>query len=496
MLEETWPGIGAALAGIAILLFARRILPRDHARRTKSGVLMLASSIFIRLVLELLGPGDRDATVVRIAEFFDALLLGLGLSWLVDILLFDVLLQRVQVHAPRILRDIIQVAAFIALSIGLLGSAGVDLVPLLTTSAVITAVIGLALQGTLANLFAGLSLQLDRSFSIGDWIQVGTRIGRIEQIRWRSTSIATPDGDLLVVPNSTITTNEVLNFSAPDRLHRVRADVGFHYRHPPNEVKSVIIAALRGAPGLVEKPPVTCVPVTFGDSSITYAIRYWIDDISQEAGIDGEVKTRIWYAAKRAGLEIPFPIRTVHLEEHRQAPPPPAGRDLHDKVALLASIEILAPLGDSDRELLAASMKGARFGAGEPILRQGDPGDSLYLIAAGQVNVTLKREGVERQVATLGPRDFFGEMSLLTGEPRAATCSAKTEVDAFVIEHAAFRAILAAKPGLVGDISQVLGRRMNALTAEEAAIDADAARRVLESSNKLGRRIRDFFHLE
>ena len=181
---------------------------------------------------------------------------------------------------------------------------------LVTTSAVLTAVIGLALQSTIANVFAGLALHTDRTLGIGDWVQAGAMIGRINEIKWRSTSLWTEDGDYLTVPNSRLLDAEVQNLSRPDDVHRMWVKVGFHYRHPPNEVKRILREALRRAPGVRVEPAPDCILLDFADSAILYALRYWISDFAHHAVIESEVRTRIWYAARRGGLEIPFPIRT------------------------------------------------------------------------------------------------------------------------------------------------------------------------------------------
>jgi small-conductance mechanosensitive channel len=87
--------------------------------------------------------------------------------------------------------------------------------------------------------------------------------------------------------------------------------VGFHYRHPPNEVKRILLDAVCGTPGVQPEPAPDCVLLDFADSALTYALRYWMSDFAHHTAIESEVRTRIWYAARRGGLEIPFPIRTI-----------------------------------------------------------------------------------------------------------------------------------------------------------------------------------------
>jgi CRP-like cAMP-binding protein len=317
------------------------------------------------------------------------------------------------------------------------------------------------------------------------------------QISWRATNLLTKDGDVVRVPNSQVLGSHIINYSKPTPMHRVWMKVGFHYRHPPNSVKRVLLAAIQDTPGVLAEPPPDVVPTDFGDSAIVYSLRYWISDFEADVRIDGDVRTRVWYAALRANLEIPFPIRTVLMSQIDEARAEAEARGrLEDRLSLLARLELFAGLEEADRRLLAEGMRVARFGAGELILRQGQPGDSLYLIQKGEVSVRLSADGAQRQVATLKGGEFFGEMSLMTGEPRAATCLAKTDASCFIIDHAAFQALLDARPGIVEEISRTLARRQTELAAEREGLTAEAAaRREAEASSRLLARIRNFFNL-
>jgi CRP-like cAMP-binding protein len=380
----------------------------------------------------------------------------------------------------------------------MLKRSGVNLLGLVTTSAVLTAVIGLALQNTISNLFAGLALQLDGMIGAGDWIKAGDNVGRVMQIKWRTTNLLTKDGDVVRVPNAELLSGRLINYNKPTPMHRVWLKVGFHYRHPPNTVKRVLLAAIQEAPGVLTEPPPDVVPLDFADSSILYALRYWITDFEADVRIDGEVRTRVWYAALRAGLEIPFPTRTVLMQQtDAEAAAAEARGRLEDRLALLARLELFSGLEDADRKLLAEGMKVARFAAGEVILRQDQPGDSLYLIQKGDVIVRLAVDGIQREVAALKTGQIFGEMSLITGEPRTATCLAKSDVLCYVIDHAAFQQVLDARPSIAEEISRTLGQRQTELSASREGLTAEAiARQQAEASSRLLARIRNFFHLD
>jgi CRP-like cAMP-binding protein len=360
----------------------------------------------------------------------------------------------------------------------------------------LTAVLALSLQSTIANLFAGIVLHMDRVLGEGDWVQLGSRTGRIAQIRWRSTVLRTTDGDNVIIPNTQLTTQEVYNYSRPSPRHRVWVRVAFAYRHPPNDVRQVMSAAARAAPGVLSEPRPDCLPVDFSDSGVVYMVRFWIHEFERRSEIEGEVRTRIWYAAKRAGLEIANPLRPPPVEgtEGANGHRHPTS-EIQQRSGVLQRIDLFSNLTEPDLRILAQGMRAVKFAAGEPIIREGEPGDSLFVIAEGDVLVALGDLGRHHSIVTLHAGDFFGEMSLVTGEARNATCSARTDAVCYVIDHAALQPLLRERPQLAEHLSAVLAARQATLERKEGELSARAAARSTESQNRLLARIRSFFDL-
>src|SRR5262249_36164987 len=167
-------------------------------------------------------------------------------------------------------------------------------------------------------------------------------------------------------------------------------------------------------------------------------------DFGHEEQTVGAVRTRVWYAAHRAGFEIPYPMRTLLMPSQ-----PAASADEHDvpaRTQAVARVSVFSCLDEADRAALAAAMRPALFGEGEECIREADPGDALFIIQRGRVEV-LGGAG-RRDVAHLGPGDVFGEMSLMTGAPRNATCLAKTDVMCWVVDHQPVRRLLETRPRL------------------------------------------------
>ncbi len=490
-----WSGFIASFVTMVAVLFLRRLLPPGQRTKGRAPLYLLALSLLLRtgaLATEAVGAKVPTSALTFIA----IVCTGFAMTGVARLLIFDLLLGRV-VRVPVILQDLLQAAAFAVIFLGVMRARGVNLLSLITTSAVLTAVIGLALQSTIANVFAGLSLQTDRTVNVGDWVQINGRVARVAQIKWRSTLIITRDGHNVIIPNGELLKGEVTNLTRPTNRQRIWLKVGLHYRHPPNDVKRVLVQSIHGVPGVLATPAPDCVVTEFGDHAVVYALRYWMTDVERESDIEGEVRTRIWYAAQRAGLEIPYPIRSVTVTQvTEESLSREQEREFLERMGALARVDLFEPLEASDREVLARGMQKVTFADGEHIIRQGDPGDSLYLIHDGKVAVRLAVEGVEREVATLSGGQFFGEMSLMTGEPRKATCAAMSDVSCFVVGHDAMKRAFQENPRLVERVSTVLGSRQSALEGEREGLSAEAShRRSTDARLRVLSRIRDFFHL-
>ncbi|HEX7596860.1 MAG TPA: mechanosensitive ion channel family protein [Polyangia bacterium] len=496
----TGPGMSlvTALCALVVLVLLRRKLTlenRDHGRILQ--IFLVAGALLALLRLGLIAVGGGSLTFGRVMAVLSTFFVALGAVGTAVMGVFEILPARLNLRFPLLLRDLILVLAFVVVLFGVLGQSGVDVTSLVTTSAVLTAILGLALQSTLTNLLSGILLNMDRSLGVGDWVQFGTRKGRITEIHWRSTILRTTDGDTIIIPNGQIVAQEVHNYSRPSPAHRVWLKIGFHYRHPPNEVRKVLAEAARETPGVIHVREPDCFPVEFADSSIVYALRYWIDRFDQAAEIEGEVRSRVWYAAERAGLEFPFPIRTVIMPGERSAAGQAlAPQELAARLTALEQVDLFATLESSEREILAQGLRPMPFAAGEPIIRQGTPGDSMFIIARGKVHVSLNQSGMNTIIATLGPGDFVGEMSLMTGEPRAANCLAATDVVSFELDHATFQRLLTTRPAVADHMSSLLSLRQSHIEKKGGEMSAHAAAQAAERKTHLLQRIRHFFELK
>jgi CRP-like cAMP-binding protein len=382
---------------------------------------------------------------------------------------------------PAIVQDFIVIVLFIVIGTVLLRE------QLLTTSAVGAVVVGFALQDTLGNLFAGLAIQIEKPFRVGQWIQVGGRDGQVQQITWRATKLRTKDGEFLVVPNSAISKDPVLNYSEPTIENCVSIEVGASYLTAPNDVKAGILEAIESAPLVMRAPAPRVLVQGFGDSAINYTAYFWITDYGLEREARDQVRTNIWYAFRRRNIEIPWPIQ---IQYERDEEPIRSERHVAAAAEHLAGVDLFKPLSAEARNTLSTASREHLFAGGEAIVRQNADGDSMFVILSGQAQVVLEPSGQE--VAMIPAGGFFGEMSMLTGDRRTATVRAVRDTAVLEISARDFRELALANPGLVDHISTIIATRRTGL--EDAKATAAAAV-VPEAKHSFMSRMRRFLSL-
>ncbi|HEY3817851.1 MAG TPA: mechanosensitive ion channel family protein [Polyangiaceae bacterium] len=483
--------VGIPIA-LLLLLLATLLLPAAQRRRARQGAVLLALSLVCGAARFVFPPGASVRRPLLFAATF-FLLASIGRSAV--LLLVDVLLERRTARpAPKIFRDMATGLAYLAVALVALHAGGVEPGSILTTSALLTAVIGLALQDTLGNLVSGLALQMQRPFDVGDWIEVEqAHAGQVTQMTWRATSIMTLDHVEVILPNASLARSAVRNYSRPSRVSRRRLVIGITYDASPSVVHAVLAAAAADAPGVLSEPPARARTKSFGDSAIVYEVLYFVDDFAHALDVDGVVADRVYHALARRGIGIPFPTHAVIMAP---AGVPEKQRDDERKriARALASVALMQPLPDDSHAVLAERAHVRRYGPGEAVVRKGDASLEMFVVEQGTLAVEVPRElkGVA-EVAQLGPGECFGEMGLLTGEARSATVRAKTLCDLVVIDHDAFHEVLAAHPEVVERMGGLLAARQAGL--EAAAVSAERAAPPEERKQRLISQIKSFFKL-
>jgi small-conductance mechanosensitive channel/CRP-like cAMP-binding protein len=432
-------------------------LGRDHGtfRRFGGALWCVVVAIVVEAVMPWLAPRPASiAFVLTVAAMSFAVVRGIAV-------IADLVVRRRQIHFSTIFRDLVTLLVYMVVVLAVLHSVDVDVSGLLTTSAIVTAVIGLALQETLGNVFSGLSLQLQKPFEPGDWIRFDSRLGRVQGIGWRSTSLITRNLEVLDVPNGLLARGVVTNYrgnALGDELF-----IAASYKTPPSVTKRVIVEVLREVPEVVAMPPPVAELEEYGDSAIKYRVRFWMRDYGRQEAVRDTIMTNLWYAFQRHGIEIPFPIHTVLVRNVDDAA---ADRDGFEQQRLgaLRQVDFLHDLDDAELTMLRSDLREAVFGSGEIICREGDTGDSFFVLLRGAVEVVAQgANGRETHVADLHAPAFFGEMALLTGEARSATVRAQGDAELLIVERAGFEALFKTRPSVAAAVSRVLATRQSEL---------------------------------
>ncbi|MGA8051849.1 MAG: mechanosensitive ion channel family protein [Burkholderiales bacterium] len=503
-LAAAWNGFWRE--GLAWLLVTALALALVLARGLRSDRLVIRNTLIflaVSLLTELVGAALEAGGIMAagaIVRDVAIVATGVALIRLAGLTLFRVVLPAIGMRAPRIAEDIIVVVAYIAWGLVRLRLAGMDLSSLVTTSAVITAVVAFAMQDTLGNVLGGLVLELDDSISIGDWVKLDDLTGRVVEIRWRHTAIRTRNNELVIVPNAALMKTRFVVIGNPEQTPvRWRRWIYFdvEYGVPSSRVLAVAEEALGAAEirYVAREPRPNCVLLEFGPSSNRYALRYYLTDPQMDDPTDSKVRLHLYAALQRAGMSLAFPQTVVHAVKPDEREAALRLREMERRLAALRGVELFNSLDEGELRALADRLVYAPFAAGALMTRQGAVAHWLYLLVEGEAEVWFEAPDGRRRIASLSACSVFGEMGMMTGDPRRATVIAKTDVECYRLDKAGFQEIIRSRPAIAQEISRVLAERETRLVEVSDAARADAMG-VKSRSATLLDRMRSYFGLD
>lgn len=488
-----------ALTAVLVVVLLRA-LPAPR-RALRNALLLLAASICGQVVAAGLEALAHARLAVWVHEVF-VLGAGFALLRLLGLAVFRAVLPWLGVRVVTIVEDIVIFIAYAVFLLARLHGLGLDPASLLTTSAVITAVLAFAMQDTLGNVLAGVALHLDESLQTGDWIRVDEISGRVLEIRWRHTSVWTRNGEVVVIPNSQLMKGR---FSILGRQHRPewmwRRWIWFNVTssHPPTRVIEKVERALRMASiaNVAPQPAPNCVLMDFGPGYARYALRYWMIDPQADDPTDSAVRVHLHSALQRAGIELALPEQAVHVVEEGQAQQESARRrQIERRVTDLRKVALFASFQDEELRTIAERMVWAAFPQGAVIFSQGKAARSLYLLVKGEAEVLIDVPGHERQtLRTITAGKVFGVRGVMTGEPRRDTVVAATDVVCYRLDQATFQNIVRSRPEIAEEIAEILATLESELDAfSQRFAEDDAATAAAPTAGMLDK-IRRFLKL-
>ena len=480
MLNAVWISITA----VAIVVLLSRLL-KTRFPFSLLGFLFLTVLVSQSLLLWLGNPNvpilnDVQSNVWLAVAFFLALSTTLrAIKWL----LLELLVKQRNVKIPPFLLDISEwfiMILVVLLTIRLVF--GVELTGLLVTSTVASAIIGLALQDTLGNVISGISLQIEAPFAVDDWVEIDGVEGIIVRQNWRTLTLLTREDHRVMLTNSGVAESKIINYSRPTNRQIQSVYLTLSESYSPNLVKSVLIEAVMGLEDVKLHPRLRAHVVSMQDGCVTYGLSYWLEDYSDKIIARDKVLSRAWFTLHRAGIHIPDPTGNYRVqmvpENERQLALQSQQKRLFEA---MQSLEWLDVLNESQLRQLADYSAVSSYTSGERLVRQGDSGDSLFIIIRGMVSVYVRStDGRSVFANQLKAGDFFGEMSLLTGEARAASVRADEETEVIIIEKEAFANVLTQDPTILERFVAALERRQQGISQ---SLQQDSAMRRQEMEN-------------
>jgi small-conductance mechanosensitive channel/CRP-like cAMP-binding protein len=415
----------------------------------------------------------------------------LCLAKLVMYLTIDVYLRiRTQREVPSLVRDAVRLVVYLAVGIISLRLVfKIDLSAIITTTTVITAVIAFAMQSTLANALSGFSIQTDVLLSRGNWITIKEKniFGEIVNVGFRYTTLKNTENYLIMVPNSIIMQNIVTFHGSSATVDKpaLQMEVMLGYEIPPEMAKHLLLRVIYDDQQVLDHPEPLVRLISLNDSGITYQLKFSIEDPSLKNPVQDSIYCQVWYAVNRAGYSFPFPHRQIISDENRHP-----FKFSNELVADYLSDSGLFTMLDTDMvDALANQAPITVYGADEIVVRQGESGSSLFVVLKGSLMVSIEAT----IVGSITQGSFFGEMSLLTGEPRSATVRATCEVWLAEITKEIIEPILRSNPAMLETLSSILAERESISRASQE-IQNEAAMALPRSEDYL-QRLKSFFRL-
>src|SRR5690625_4691028 len=458
---------------LAVLL---ALLLRRHSGGMLRFTALMLLLFFSFLLLESALRAAAIMSAARVLHYSALLVLGILLVRQVGLCWFRLLIPRFNLHPPRILEELLILLGYVGWTLYLLSGAGLELSSLVTSTAVVTAVLAFAMQDTLGNILSGLALQLDKSICIGDWLEFEDLSGEVIQVQWRHTAIMTRFGEKILIPNSDLMKNRVKIIGGQTLPGRYNTLYFYgSYAVAPNVVVETVEKNLRHMQfrGQSAQTPPICQVFDFADGHITYALHYWLAAPGAAGATKSALYQHIYALFQRQGWYLSAPNRDISHMSHKHKTQWHQQSLRHStsiKLVFLAQIPLFAALTEEEKEQAAERLKTAFFVQGSTLIVQGAAGESMFFIVQGEAEVWVASHGRKQQVAVLKAGDIFGEMSLMTGDPRRATVIARSDLVCYELDKDGFAAIIQERPELAENIASLLSTRAQELDSVQQCL--------------------------
>lgn len=437
--------------------------------------------------------------LTKISDIFTSPLFQIGgesisLLWILQLLIWLVIITFLVKIVKRFLKYRIlgklridegnreAIATLISYAIGALGyiivvqTSGINLAAFAVVVGGLGVGIGFGLQDITKNLVSGLTILMERKLKVGDFIEFEGISGYVEEISIRSTVMRTLAGRYVVIPNSELVENRIINCSYQNFIGRIEIAVGVAYGSDLVLVTETLLKSAYMEPSVLENPRPKVVFKGFGDSSLDFDLWVWVERVDRGLLIKSSLYYIIEYNLREQNITIPFPQRDLWLKNCQDLRPvsEPNLKDnkLKNPVSAAKPLSIRdllhqVPYFHNFNELQLRSLieigRPKHLSKSEILFRQGDPGNAFCIVLSGSIEAFSKNKETETHLLTFAAGQFFGELPLMLGVPYPTTMRSVSETIVFIIDKEGFEKLLHEQPELGEEIVRELGDRQELL---------------------------------
>jgi small-conductance mechanosensitive channel/CRP-like cAMP-binding protein len=470
-----------------ILLFSGAVLLVDFQVRVVS---FMAS----------LGLAKLSQSMAAVIEIFAWITGGWLVSGFIQTLVWPRLEKRLAYPPPKLLQNIVTAAIILTIAMAIFGFVlNAPISGLVAGSSVVAAIIGLAVTRMIADVFSGVALSVERSYILGDWLEVEMRsrpgnalVGKVVEVNWRATRLRTKADEIIVIPNSELARTRFINFSAPEKQYRAEVQVPLSHNVSPDRAKRILMAAVLHTAGILKEPKPQVILKKFDPRGVVWCLWFWVEDYSQNVQVTEAVQENVLNHLQVAGIELSYNRVDQRLVPGQE----PEQSQNGARAALLKRLDLFTIMGEKLINRIAQAMQRHEFGDQEFIVSQGEEGASLFVVEEGLVSVLIEDgDGRYKWVAHIPPGGFFGEMALLTGECRTASVQAETPVVCYEIDKEILLPIFQETPDLLEKVGDLMAARKAQLGRAKKA-SKKLAQEDQQEKYSLLQKMRHFFDIK
>lgn len=460
-LSNFWPAVWLSLGFPLAMLVLNELIglcdsrgvPLVRTLRTLRNLVVPSFALFAfaRYVLEL----PQSATTVRIvATTFWVFLLYAVLGLVNDVVFGAARAGSWRERMPKLFADLARVVLVVIGAMVIYSNVwGREIQGALTALGVGSVVIGLALQEPLGNIVSGLMLLFERPLKVGDWVSAEGVTGKVIEINWRSVHIQTPTRELRIVPNVRLYKGAFSNLSRPTDVRTEALQIGFSYDDAPNRVKEVLMDLLSSTEGILADPAPAVRTFEYSDWSVAYRVTFSVARQEDLAAARDRFMTRLWYAVRREGLTIPFPIQMEYSPGESPSKPAETPQEwVRDFPRFRPAI----------KQGSASQPRIVEYAAGEGIQTSTAQFEGFALVLRGRATLSVpNRGGGLIEVGDIGPGECFGDQITAGGSANELTIVAAEDLKIMVFDAKTMSDLFNQSPELAAEIGDAIEARRN-----------------------------------